>query len=166
MADRPNILLVLADDLGYGDLACFGAKDVQTPNLDKFASEGLRFTACYAGHANCSPSRTALMTGRTPTRVGVRDWIPRTRRCMCAAVRSPSPNCCSSPATRPATAGKWHMNGEFNQPTQPQPNDHGFDHWFSTQNNAYPNHHNPDNFVRNGKALGKTRRLCRASRGR
>jgi arylsulfatase A len=52
-------------------------------------------------------------------------------------------------------SGKWHMNGEFNQPTQPQPGDHGFDHWFSTQNNAYPNHHNPDNFVRNGTALGK-----------
>ncbi|MDP1590227.1 MAG: sulfatase-like hydrolase/transferase, partial [Prosthecobacter sp.] len=76
LAERPNIVLVLADDLGYGDLACFGARDVQTPNLDRFASEGLRFTSCYAGHANCSPSRTALMTGRTPTRVGVRNWIP------------------------------------------------------------------------------------------
>jgi len=66
---RPNIVLVLADDLGYGDLHCFGAKDIQTPHLDRFAAEGLRLTSCYAGHANCSPSRTALMTGRTPTRV-------------------------------------------------------------------------------------------------
>ena len=75
-ADRPNILLVLDDDLGYGDLGCYGAKDVLTPNVDRFAAEGLRFTSCYAGHPNCSPSRTAIMTGRTPTRVGVRDWIP------------------------------------------------------------------------------------------
>ena len=69
-AGRPNIVLVLADDLGYGDLACFGDKTLHTPNLDQFAAEGLRLTSCYAGHANCSPSRTALMTGRTPTRVG------------------------------------------------------------------------------------------------
>src|SRR5258705_6421603 len=73
---RPNIVLILADDLGYGDLHCFGEKNVQSPNLDRFAAEGLRLTSCYAGHPNCSPSRTALMTGRTPTRVGVRNWIP------------------------------------------------------------------------------------------
>ena len=69
-AERPNIVLVLADDLGYGDLACFGAKDVRTPHLDRFASEGLRLTSCYAGHANCSPSRTtaswAIFTGKPP----------------------------------------------------------------------------------------------------
>src|SRR5438034_1021487 len=72
---RPNIVLVLDDDLGYGDLACFGSRDIQTPNLDRFAAESLRLTSCYAGHPNCSPSRTALMTGRTPSRVGVRNWI-------------------------------------------------------------------------------------------
>lgn len=154
-AERPNIVLVLADDLGYGDLACFGATDVKSPNLDQFAAEGLRFTACYAGHPNCSPSRTALMTGRTPTRVGVRDWIPedapvhvRRKEIMIAKLLQES-------GYATCHVGKWHMNGEFNQPTQPQPNDHGFDHWFSTQNNAYPNHRNPDNFVRNGTALGK-----------
>ena len=75
-ADRPNILLVLADDLGYGDLACYGNDIVHTPHLDRFASEGIRFTDCYAAAANCSPSRTGLMTGRTPWRVGVHNWIP------------------------------------------------------------------------------------------
>src|SRR5947208_1266659 len=74
-AMRPNIVVVLDDDLGYGDLACYGSKEVQTPNLDRFAAESLRLTSCYAGHPNCSPSRTALMTGRTPSRVGVRNWI-------------------------------------------------------------------------------------------
>lgn len=154
-ADRPNIVLVLADDLGYGDLGCYGAKNAHTPELDKFASEGLRLTSCYAGHANCSPSRTALMTGRTPTRVGVRDWIPedspvhvrRSEITIATLLRNAGYATCHS--------GKWHLNGEFNKPGQPQPGDHGFDHWFSTQNNAYPNHHNPDNFVRNGVALGR-----------
>jgi arylsulfatase A len=154
-AARPNIVLVLADDLGYGDLACFGAKDVHTPNLDRFAAQGLRLTSCYAGHANCSPSRTALMTGRTPTRVGVRNWIPhdspvhvrRTEITIASLLKRAGYATCHS--------GKWHMNGEFNQPTQPQPGDHGFDHWFSTQNNALPSHRNPDNFVRNGRHVGK-----------
>ena len=84
-SSRPNFVLVLADDLGYGDLGCFGSKDVKTPNLDQFAAEGMRFTSCYAGHPNCSPSRTALMTGRTPTRVGVRNWIPAGLARACAA---------------------------------------------------------------------------------
>ncbi len=154
-ADRPNIVLVVSDDLGYGDLACFGAEDMQTPHLDRLAAEGLKLTSCYAGHANCSPSRTALMTGRTPTRAGVRDWIPedspvhvrRQEITIATLLRDAGYATCLS--------GKWHLNGEFNRPTQPQPDDHGFEHWFATQNNAYPNHRNPDNFVRNGKAPGR-----------
>ncbi|MFN9917772.1 MAG: sulfatase-like hydrolase/transferase, partial [Pirellulaceae bacterium] len=67
-AERPNIVLVVADDLGYSDLACFGSTIAQTPAFDRFAAEGMKLTACYAGHANCSPSRAALMTGRTPMR--------------------------------------------------------------------------------------------------
>lgn len=154
-ADRPNIVLVVSDDLGYGDLACYGAKDIRTPNLDRFASEGMRFTSCYAAHGNCSPSRTALMTGRTPTRVGVRNWIPEE-----APVHVPRSEITIATLLRDAgyatcLSGKWHLNGEFNQPTQPQPDDHGFDHWFATQNNAHPNHRNPVNFVRNGGEVGE-----------
>lgn len=155
-AAQPNIVFVLADDLGYGDLHCFGAKDVQTPNLDKFASEGLKLTNCYAAHANCSPSRTAIMTGRTPTRVGVRDWIPEESPVHLRRSEITIATLLHNAGYATAHVGKWHLNGEFNQPTQPQPGDHGFDHWFSTHNNAYPNHRNPDNFVRNGKEVGKT----------
>ena len=72
----PNIIIVLTDDLGYGDIGCYGNKIVKTPHLDRFAKEGMRFTDCYSAHPNCSPSRTGLMTGRTPTRVGVHNWIP------------------------------------------------------------------------------------------
>ncbi|MFA5189974.1 MAG: sulfatase-like hydrolase/transferase [Verrucomicrobiia bacterium] len=152
---KPNIVLVLCDDLGYGDLACFGDKALHTPNLDKFATEGLRLTSCYAAHGNCSPSRTALMTGRTPTRVGVRNWIPeespvhvpRSEICVATLLKRAGYATCHS--------GKWHMNGQFNQPTQPQPNDHGFEHWFATHNNALPCHRNPNNFARNGQDVGK-----------
>jgi arylsulfatase A len=154
-AAKPNIVLVLADDLGYGDLACFGAKDVRTPNLDKFASEGLQLTSCYAGHANCSPSRTALMTGRTPSRVGVRNWIPdespvhlrRSEITIATLLHRAGYATCHS--------GKWHLNGGLMRTDQPQPRDHGFEHWFSAQNNALPSHRNPENFVRNGMPVGK-----------
>lgn len=154
---HPNFIVIVADDLGYGDLRCYGAGDIHSPHLDRFAAEGVRFTSCYAGHANCSPSRTALMTGRTPTRVGVRSAIPedspmhlrRSEITIATLLRDSGYATCHS--------GKWHLNGAFNQPTQPQPGDHGFEHWFSTQNNAYPNHRDPDNFVRNGREVGVTR---------
>lgn len=154
-ADRPNILLIVSDDLGYGDLACFGNTEVQSPHLDQFATESVRLTSCYAGHPNCSPSRTALMTGRTPTRVGIRDWIPEESPMHVRSSEITIARLLQQSGYATAHIGKWHLNGEFNKPTQPQPSDHGFDYWFSTQNNAYPNHHNPDNFVRNGKEVGK-----------
>ena len=63
-ATRPNVIFILADDLGYGDLGCFGQKKIKTPNLDRLAAEGMRFTQAYAGTTVCAPSRCALMTGQ------------------------------------------------------------------------------------------------------
>src|SRR5215208_2881444 len=64
-ADRPpNVVLILADDLGYGDLGCFGQKLIRTPDIDRLAAEGVRFTQAYAGATVCAPSRCALMTGK------------------------------------------------------------------------------------------------------
>ena len=60
---KPNIVLILADDLGYGDLGCYGQKKIKTPNLDRLAAEGIRFTDAYAGSTVCAPSRATLMTG-------------------------------------------------------------------------------------------------------
>ena len=69
-ASPPNIVFIVADDLGRGDLACIGHAEIKTPHLDRLAREGLKLTACYSGSANCSPARAAIMTGRTPYRAG------------------------------------------------------------------------------------------------
>src|SRR5262245_48686286 len=69
-AEKPNIVLVLADDLGYGDLGCYGCKDIRTPNLDRLAARGVRFNTFYANGPECTPTRTALLTGRYQHRVG------------------------------------------------------------------------------------------------
>src|SRR2546422_6346008 len=66
----PNVVLIYADDLGYGDLGCYGSR-IATPNLDRMAQEGIRFSNFYSASPVCSPSRAALLTGRYPTRVGV-----------------------------------------------------------------------------------------------
>ena len=73
---RPNFVVILCDDLGYGDLACYGHPHIKTPHLDKLAKQGMRLTSCYAAAPVCSPSRAGMLTGRTPNRSGVYNWIP------------------------------------------------------------------------------------------
>src|SRR6476469_4980145 len=63
-ANRPNIIFILADDLGYGDIGCYGQAKIKTPNIDQMAAQGMRFTQCYAGTTVCAPSRSSLMTGQ------------------------------------------------------------------------------------------------------
>lgn len=151
---QPNFLIMLADDMGYGDLACYGHPLVKSPNLDRLASEGVRFTNCYAAASNCSPSRTGMMTGRTPWRVGVHNWIPFMSPMHVGESEITIATLLQDVGYDTGHFGKWHLNGMFNLPGQPQPNDHGFKHWFSVQNNALPNHRNPYNFVRNGIPVG------------
>lgn len=74
--NRPNILLILADDLGWADLSCYGSLFYETPNLDKLAASGLRFTNNYASSPVCSPTRAAILTGKNPALTGITDWIP------------------------------------------------------------------------------------------
>lgn len=152
--NRPNILIVLCDDLGYGDLGCFGNTEVHTPSVDRFAAESLKLTDCYAAAANCSPARTGLMTGRTPYRVGIHNWIPMLSPMHVSASEITIATLLRDAGYDTCHTGKWHLNGWFNLPGQPQPSDHGFNHWFSTQNNCLPNHHNPYNFVRNSIPVG------------
>ena len=63
-ANRPNVIFILADDMGYGDLGCYGQKKIKTPHIDRMAAEGVRFTQAYCGTSVCAPSRCALMTGQ------------------------------------------------------------------------------------------------------
>jgi len=69
--EKPNIIFILADDLGYGDLSCYGANDLQTPNIDILAKQGITFTRAYANSTVCSPSRASILTGNYPDLVGV-----------------------------------------------------------------------------------------------
>jgi arylsulfatase A len=151
---KPNLLIILCDDLGYGDLGCYGHPMIRTPNLDKLARQGTLFTQCYAASPVCSPSRAGLLTGRCPTRTGVYSWIDPNNPMHLPAHEMTLATLLRPAGYRTAHVGKWHLNGLFNSPKQPQPGDHGFQHWFSTQNNAAPSHQGPTNFVRNGKAVG------------
>ncbi|MBD3675730.1 MAG: sulfatase-like hydrolase/transferase [Planctomycetaceae bacterium] len=153
-ADRPNFLVILCDDLGYGDLECYGHPHIKTPHLNQLAAEGIRLTDCYSSAPVCSSSRAGLLTGQTPNRVGVYDWIPSGHVMHLPAKEKTVANLLKEAGYDTAHVGKWHCNGKFNSDAQPQPDDHGFDHWFSTQNNAIPRHENPRNFVRNGKEVG------------
>lgn len=162
VSTKPNIIVLLCDDLGYGDLSCYGHPVIKTPHLDRLAGQGLRLTSCYSAAPVCSPSRVGLLTGRSPNRAGVYDWIPPGGRQQ-ANLRdlvhmqkdeTTIPMILGQSGYQTCLVGKWHCNSRFNSPAQPQPDQAGFDHWFATQNNAGPSHRNPRNFVRNGKPVG------------
>ncbi len=152
---RPNFVVFLTDDQGWGDLACYGHPEIKSPHLDRFASQGLRLTQCYAACGVCSPSRAAILTGRTPYRNGVWRWIPAGSQYHLRESEITIATLLKQRGYATCHAGKWHLNGKFNSPEQPQPNDHGFDWWLATQNNAAPHHLNPINYVRNGEAQGR-----------
>jgi arylsulfatase A len=150
----PNIVVALCDDLGYGDLSCFGHPAIKTPRLDRFAAEGVRFTDCYAGAPVCSPSRAGMVTGRIPYRAGIYDWIPEKSPMHLRRDETTFATLLAKSGYATCHSGKWHLNGGMTMPGQTTPGDHGFSHWFSTQNNAGPSHRNPRNFFRNGKPAG------------
>ena len=74
--EKPNIVVILCDDLGYGDLECYGHPHIKTPNLNSMAEQGIRFTDFYSAAPVCSPSRVGLLTGRSPNRAGIYNFIP------------------------------------------------------------------------------------------
>jgi arylsulfatase A len=157
-AERPNVVILLADDLGYGDIGCFGAP-IRTPNIDRLASEGVRFTDYYSAAPNCSPSRAGLLTGRTPGRIGIYDYIDPG-----SPMHLPPEEVTIAEMLKPlgydtCHVGKWHLSSWERDPQAPlqppTPGDQGFDYWFAVDNNSVPTHLNPLNFIRNGTPVGE-----------
>jgi len=141
---RPNIIFIMADDLGYGDLGCYGQQVIQTPNLDQMAEEGMRFTDCYAGSAVCAPSRCCLMTGLHTGHCRVRANRPyvalRPEDVTVAEVLR-------SAGYRTGLIGKWHLG----QPrTTGMPSRQGFAYSFGYLEAANQGNHYPEYLYRNG----------------
>ena len=154
-ADRPNVVVLLADDLGYQDIGCYGGP-VETPAIDALAEEGTRFSDFYSGCAVCSPSRATLLTGRHHIRAGVYSWIHDPSQDSHLLRREITlAEILKDAGYATAHVGKWHLGLPTGQRDKPTPDEHGFDYWFATWNNASPSHEDPDNFIRNGEPVGK-----------
>lgn len=132
----PNIILINADDLGYGDLGCYGAKLVQTPNIDKLASEGRRFTDAHTASAVCSPSRYGLLTGRYPLRQNFWGPVPGVTQGLTIDTKAPTiASVLKQAGYATACVGKWHLGlGEeapnWDGELKPGPLELGFDYYF------------------------------------
>ncbi|HEX3657215.1 MAG TPA: arylsulfatase [Pirellulales bacterium] len=130
---RPNVVLILADDLGYRDLGCYGATKVKTPNVDRLAREGRLFTDAHAPAAVCTPTRYALMTGREYYRVG-RKW---NRDCLIEPGSTTLASICHEAGYDTGLVGKWHLGYGVHEPNwngelKPGPMECGFDSFFGT----------------------------------
>ena len=135
---KTNVIFILSDDLGYGDLGCYGQKTLKTPNIDKLAMDGIKFTQHYAGAPVCAPSRCALITGKHVGNCSVRGNQPEGQLIKQEEVTLPE--VFKKAGYKTAIVGKWGMGNA------PEPNDpliNGFDHHFGYVNmwhahNFYP----------------------------
>lgn len=134
----PNIVIVFCDDLGYADVGCFGAKGYKTPNIDRLAKEGVRFTRFYDAQPVCSASRSALMTGCYPSRIGIMGALGPNSKTGISSNEVTIAEIMKSRGYATAIYGKWHLGD------QPQflPTRHGFDHYFGLpySNDMWPWH--------------------------
>jgi arylsulfatase A-like enzyme len=166
---KPNIIFIMADDLGYADLGCYGQTQIQTPNLDQLAAEGIRFTQCYAGSPVCAPSRSVLMTGQHTGHTTVRGNFGKggvkglgggAGRVPLQAEDVTVAEVLKSAGYVTGMMGKWGL-GEPG--TSGEPNAQGFDEWFGYLNQRrahdyYPSYlwHNRDKYPLPGNTGGKT----------
>jgi arylsulfatase A len=133
---KPNIILILADDLGYGDLGCYGATKVKTPNIDKLASEGRRFKDAHSASAVCTPSRYALLTGEYPFRKNLWGPVMNDSPLVLDASKPTVASMLKAQGYATACFGKWHLgfgdkpNPDWNEDLMPGPLECGFDHYF------------------------------------
>ena len=152
--DRPNLIWVMADDLGYGELGCYGQKVIQTPQLDRMAREGLRFTQFYAGATVCAPSRSVLMTGQHHGRTRVRGNAgaanPRAQALQAEDVTVARVLQEAGYAT--ALIGKWGL-GDVGAAERGLPRRHGFDYFFGYLSQHRAHNHFPEFLWRNEDKL-------------
>lgn len=133
---KPNVIFIYADDLGYGDLGCYGATKLKTPNLDQLAKQGIRFTNAHSTSATCTPSRYAIMTGQYPWRKQGTGILPGDAALIIPTDKTTLPGVFKKAGYRTGIVGKWHLGlGEkteknWNAEIKPGPNETGFDYSF------------------------------------
>ncbi len=147
-AARPNVIFILADDLGYGDLGCYGQKQIKTPVLDRLAAEGTRFTQCYAGTSVCAPSRCSLMTGKHTGHATVRGNQRPEAPLTVDELTLPRVFKAAGYAT--ALIGKWGLGGPN---TAGAPNKKGFDYFFGYPSQTAAHDYYPPLLVHDGELL-------------
>ena len=153
--DLPNIILLVADDLGWGDPGCYGNPIIQTPNIDYLAKSGIRFTQFHSAGTVCSPSRASLLTGKSPYRLGM--YFLATKDMFLKPEELTIPELLKQQHYTTFFSGKWHMSTLGEGMT---PDIHGFDYYFASQTNSRSGStsttKDPTNLVRNGKPIEKT----------
>ncbi|WP_338092195.1 sulfatase-like hydrolase/transferase [Solitalea lacus] len=154
---RPNVIFICADDLGYGDLSCYGASKIRTPNLDQLAATGIRFSDGHSTSATCTPSRYALMTGEYPWRKQGTGILPGDAALIIPTNKTTLPNLFKKAGYKTGIVGKWHLGlGEavakdWNGDIKPGPNEVGFDYSFIFPATA---DRVPTVFLENHKVIG------------
>ena len=152
-ASAPNVILILADDLGFGDLGCYGQKKIKTPHIDRIAAEGMRFTSAYSGNAVCAPSRCCLMTGKHPGHAFVRNngqWKPNVQ--WSGQIPLPEgtvtlPKLFKEKGYATGAMGKWGLGSPENTG---DPAKQGIDHFLGNYCQAHAHNHYPQYIFRNG----------------
>ena len=133
---RPNVIFIYSDDLGYGDLSCYGATNIKTPNLDRLAANGLRFTNAHSAAATCTPSRYALMTGQYAWRKPGTNILPGDAALIIPTDKTTLPKLFQQAGYKTGIIGKWHLGlgnevtKNWNSEIKPGPNEVGFDYSF------------------------------------
>ena len=127
----PNILVFLIDDLGWRDLSCFGSTFYETPNIDKLAASGVKFTNSYSAHPVCSPTRASLMTGKAPQRLGILDWIHQPSKIHLSLKETTIGEAFRAKGYKTGYIGKWHLGEKDDQ----LPDHQGFE-WMKCVNHA------------------------------